>query len=290
MKFFGTKYSMNKAFVNKASRGFSLAELITALTIGSMVLISVLGIYGRAERSAAAVERRLDVSQLPSEVMQRIAEDLDGIISSGSGTQITIENKYDHGLPSAKLTITKTFNDSRNEKKTFETIVWQSGYDFESNIDGLVLYRSHSGVALEDKLLDKNKEDWEKELFVPICADLTFFKIRVPVGQTYQERWTSTSMPTGIEVTLSFAEPFKKADGTLDVPDEEKLIRTIAVDRTRKIRFSVDKRELGEGEEGEEEKEEAEEGEEKNEKKASEASPDSKKPRSIGPSRTKRTR
>jgi hypothetical protein len=97
-------------------------------------------------------------------------------------------------------------------------------------------------------------------------------------------------MPTGIEVTLSFAEPFKKADGTLDVPDEEKLIRTIAVDRTRKIRFSVDKRELGEGEEGEEEKEEAEEGEEKNEKKASEASPDSKKPRSIGPSRTKRTR
>ncbi|MGD2094400.1 MAG: prepilin-type N-terminal cleavage/methylation domain-containing protein [Phycisphaerales bacterium] len=292
MKFFGAKYNLNKTYVNKACRGFSLAELITALTIGSMVLISVLGIYGRAERSAAAVERRLDVSQLPSEVMQRIAEDLDGIISSGSGTQITIENKYDHGLPSARLTITKTFSDNRGQEETFETIVWQSGYDFESNIDGLVLYRSHSGIAMEDKLLDKNKEDWEKELFVPICAGLTFFRIGVPVGRTVQDRWTSSTLPAGIEVTLSFAEPFKIANGTLDVPDEEKLIRTIAIDRTRKIRFSVDKRELGQGEEEEEQEKVEEGGEEdvKNETKKSEVSPDSKKPRSIGPSRTRRTR
>ena len=37
-------------------------------------------------------------------------------------------------------------------------------------------------------------------------------------------------------------------DGTLDVPDEEKITRTIAIDRTRKIRFAIEKREFGEDE------------------------------------------
>ena len=226
--------------------GFSLAEVITALTIGAMVLVAVLGIYGRAERSAAAVTRKLDSSRLPSEVLQRIAEDLDGLISTGSGTKITIENKFENGFPTARLTITRTFYNSRNQEQTFEKIIWQSNYDFESGADGLVLYRSHSGIALEDKLLDKNKEDWERELFVPICGGVTFFRVRVPWGETFLDRWTASSLPSGIEVTISSAEPFKTVSGTLDVPDEEKITRTIAIDRTRKIRFTVEKIELGE--------------------------------------------
>jgi hypothetical protein len=40
-------------------------------------------------------------------------------------------------------------------------------------------------------------------------------------------------------VTVSFAEPFKKLDGTLDVPEAEKISRTIAVNKNRKIRFEI---------------------------------------------------
>jgi hypothetical protein len=244
---------MKRAFgTSRVRLGFSLAEVITALTIGTMVLVAVLGIYGRAERSAAAVTRKLDNSRLPSEVLQRIAEDLDGIISTGSSTKITIENKFDHGFPTARLTITRTFYNSRNQEQTFEKIIWQSNYDFESGIDSLVLYRSHSGIALEDKLLDKNKDDWERELFVPICGGVTFFRVRVPRGETFLDRWTSSSLPPGIEVAISSAEPFKTVSGTLDVPDEEKITRTIAIDRIRKIRFAVEKREYGLDEEKEE--------------------------------------
>jgi len=253
-----TRYAIRnakeKAFgASRVRLGFSLAEVITALTIGAMVLVAVLVIYGRAERSAAAVTRKLDSSRLPSEVLQRIAEDLDGIISTGSDTKITIENKFKSGLPTARLTITSTFHDSKNKEQTFEKIVWQSNFDFESGIDGLVLYRSHSGIALEDKLLDKNKDDWERELFVPICTGITFFRIRVPRGETPLDRWTASSLPPGIEVTISAAEPFKKANGTLDVPDEEKITRTIAIDRTRKIKFSIEKRDFGQVEDKEQE-------------------------------------
>ena len=276
MRSVGTEYNLKKIFSTSSARsGFSLAEIITSLTIGSMVLVAVLVVYNRAERSAAAVTRKLDDSRLLSEVMQRIAEDLDGIIATGTDTKIIIENKFKNGFPTAKLTITRTIFDSKNQEQIFENIVWQTNYDFESNVDGLVLYRSHSGIVLEDKVLDKNKDDWERGLFVPICAGITFFRIKVPWGETYLDKWTSTSLPPGIEVTISTAVPFKTVGGTLDVPEEGKVIRTIAVDRTRKIKFTVEKSVTAEGEEKE---------------KANEPLPDGKKTPPDSPKTTKPVR
>jgi len=240
---------MKKAFNTfREPRGFSLAEVLAALTIGAMVLIAVLGIYSRAGRSAAAITRKLDSSRLPSEILQRIAEDLDRIIASGSDTRVTIENKLNHLYHTARLTILKNYYDKGSRPQMLEEIVWQTSYDYEA--DSLVLYRSHSGIGLEDKLLDEKREGWEKGYpFVPICDGVTFFKIQVPRGEELLDRWSGLP-PHGIVVTISFAEPFKTVAGDLDVPDEEKITRTIAVDRTRKIKFIFVKKEVEEDEEG----------------------------------------
>lgn len=240
----------------RVPQGFSLAEVLAALTIGAMVTVAVLGIYRRAENSAATVIRRLDSSRLPGEVLQRIAEDLDNIISSGSDAKITVENKFENVastmlIPAAKLTITRTIRDSRDREQIFEEIIWQSSYDFDSATNGLILYRSFSGLNMEDKVLEKNKDDFERELFVPICSGITFFKISVLAGKNPLEKWNG-SPPPGIVVTISFAEPYKRADGTFDVLDEEKFTRTIAIDRTRKIRFDASTSEYGNDEEGQE--------------------------------------
>ena len=218
--------------------GFSLAEMLAALTIGAMILVAVISIYSRAERSAGAISRRFDSSRLPCEVLQRIAEDLDRTISAGSNAKITIENKFENGLPAARLIIRKTIRDGKDKEQIFEEITWQSSIDVDSN--SLVLYRSHSGMALEDKLLDEKRESWEKDYsFVPICAGVTFFKIQVPQGETFQDNWTSDALPAGIVATISFARPFDTVTGTFDVPDAEKVTRTIAIDRTRKIQFEI---------------------------------------------------
>ncbi len=219
--------------------GFSLAEVLAALTIGAMILVAVLGIYSRAEHTAAAVTRKLDSSRLPREILQRIAEDLDRIISSDSNTRIVIENKFEGGLPTAKMTIQKTIQDGEGREMVFEEITWQTNYDYEADANSLVLYRSHSGIALEDKLLEDypRKEKWERELFVPICTGVTFFRMQVPRGEDFQNEWSGASLPPGIVATISFAEPYKTLDGTLDVPDAEKIKRTIAIDRTRRITF-----------------------------------------------------
>jgi prepilin-type N-terminal cleavage/methylation domain-containing protein len=106
-------------------KGFSLAEVLAALVIASMVLVTVLGIYSRAESVSATITRKLDGSRLPSEVLQRIAEDLDRIIVSDASTRINISNKFDNGYSTAQLTITRTIVDSKKKAKVFENIIWQ---------------------------------------------------------------------------------------------------------------------------------------------------------------------
>jgi len=247
-------------------KGFSLAEVLAALTIGAMILVSVLGIYNRLERCAAAVTNRLDSSRLASEVLQRIAEDLDKVTSSGTDTKITVTNRLNNLYQTARLEILKTIYDDKNEKQTFEKIVWQASFDYESAADGLVLYRSYTGMNDEDKVLDESRASWEKNFsFVPICTGVTVFKIQIPQGQTLRNEWSSDSPPKGLVITVSFAEPFKTVEGSLDVLDEEKTTRTIAVDRTRKVNFKLVERKYGEDNEEEDEKEEDEEEEEEEE-------------------------
>jgi prepilin-type N-terminal cleavage/methylation domain-containing protein len=224
----------------KFQYGFSLGEMLMALVIGAMVLSAVLTIYSRADHSAASILSRIDNSSVASEVLQRIAEDLDEVITAGSDTVITIDNKVDNGFAKAQLVIRQTMYNGRNEEQTYKEIIWQAAYDYEGVVPGQVLYRSCQGVGLEDRLLDEQREDLEKNYpFVPVCRGVTFFKIEVPRGDTSLEKWTSPTLPPGIKVTISFAEPFKAVTGNIDVPDEYKISRTIALDRTRKIAFEI---------------------------------------------------
>jgi prepilin-type N-terminal cleavage/methylation domain-containing protein len=255
--------NMNKTCNIRRSRaGFSLAEVLAALTIGAMVLVAVLAIYGRAETVAAAITRKLDSSQLPSEILQRIAEDMDRIVDGDSDTKVTVNNKFEKGYQTSELKIVRAFSSEKDKLETFEVIIWEARYDYENEANGLVLYRSHSGIGLEDKLLDEQRASWEKAYpFVPICDGVTFFKILIPRGPYVLDKWTRNSLPYGITAVISFAEPIETLDGTLEVPDEGKISRTIAVGRTRKIGFKFVKKEPG-GEEVAEEGEEVGEGSE----------------------------
>jgi hypothetical protein len=221
-------------------KAFTLAEVVIAVVVGAMVLVTMWSVYGHAQKSAAAVTRKLDTLQLPNEIQQGIAEDLDRIIASGSDTKITVENKVIDGYPAARLAIKRTIEDGKGKENEFETIIWQSSYDYDSDVNGLTLYRSHTGINLEDKLLDEGRADWEKAYpFVPVCSRVTCFTVQIPMGEQLIDRWTNPKLPRGLIVSLSFAEPIETAVGTWEVPEEEKITRAVAIDRTRKVRFTV---------------------------------------------------
>lgn len=221
-------------------RAFSLTELLAALVIGTLVIVASLGVYSRMRRSSIEINRRIDDQQLPNEILQRIAEDLDSIVAPASGktadTKITIANKPDELFPSAQLKITRTYYDKNNKPQPFEEIIWQSNYDFDT--DALILYRSHKGLTVEDRLLGMEKDQWKRELFVPIASGLTLFTIEIPKGEDdYVDSWTSGSLPNAVRVSISFIAPFKTIEGRYDVYEDEKIVRTIAIDRTRNIKF-----------------------------------------------------
>jgi len=219
--------------------GYSLGEMLVAMVIGAMVLTAILGVYGRAHRAAEAVRNKIETPVLTAEVLQLIAQDLDRVLGA-EDVSIQVRNGFDNGFVTAQLILRRTVRDSQNKEQLLEEIVWRGAYDYDSAIPGLVLYRSHEGVGLEDKLLDGKREDLESQYpLIPVCRGVTFFKIEVPKGIGFVDRWSEATLPTGVKVTLSFAEPYETVRGTRDVQEYEKTSRTIAIDRTRAIKFAV---------------------------------------------------
>jgi hypothetical protein len=215
--------------------------MIVSLVIGAMVLTAILTVYGRANRAADAVLGRVEGPALATEVLQRLAEDLDSVLGGEKEVSIQIKNGLDNGFARAQLVLRRTMRDSKNEEKVFEEITWRAGYDYDGASPGLVIYRSHEGINLEDKLLDPKRESWESNYpLVPLCRGVTLFQLEVPKGDDeFVDQWADPTLPPGVRVSLSFAQPHETVGGTWDVYDEEKIIRTIAIDKTRKIKFTV---------------------------------------------------
>lgn len=219
--------------------GYSLGEMLAALVIGAMVLTAILGIYGRANQAAEAVSRKIDSPALASEVLQLITEDLDRVMG-GSNATIQIQNGFDNGFARAQLILRRTYYDTQNREQTLDEIIWRAGYDYESGVPGLVIYRSFSGLAPEDRLFDSRRDAREKNYpFVPVCHGVTFFRIEAVNGDRLADTWSGLSLPPGVKVSLSFSQPHETVRGTLDVDEAEKTSRTISVDRTRTIKFTM---------------------------------------------------
>ncbi len=218
---------------------FSLIELLAVLVISTLLLIAAIGVYGQMQRSARELNASIETQQLPNEVLQRIAEDLDKIVAPLTGRdadiKISIRNKFDEFYPSAQMKITGTYYDNNNKKQIFEEIIWQSNYDFDAN--GLILYRSHTGLTVEDKLLGEEKSKTNRELFIPVAAGLTYLKIEAMAGGNLLETWAADMLPRAVKISLSFARPYRDIDGKFAVPENEIITRTVAIDRTRQIKF-----------------------------------------------------
>jgi prepilin-type N-terminal cleavage/methylation domain-containing protein len=228
-----------KQNILESRSGFTLSEVLATMIIGSMVLIAVLNIYNKLETSAAAVNRTMNNSALPQEVLQLIAEDFDKVITTDSDTNIIIINKFSNDYNTALMVIRVLYKDATDKEQKYEEIYWQCNANSEGDANDMVLYRSYEGVVPQDKLLDKNKTASEKSVYVPICGGITYFNIKIITDKKEMETVWPGGVPNGIVVTISFAQPYKNEEGHYDVPENEKYSRTIAIDKTRKIKFDI---------------------------------------------------
>lgn len=220
--------------------GFSLGEMLVTVVIGGMVLTAILNIYGRANQAAEAVLQRIEGPSLASEVLQLIGEDIAGVLGADDVT-VQIRNGFDSGFARSDLVLRRMFHDKENKEQVLEEITWRAAYDREGDTPGLIIYRSREGMGREDKLLEDQREDWERNYpFVPICRGATFFQVQAYKGDELVDQWPTSTPPAGILVTISFAEPYETVRGNLDVADEQKISRTFVINAMRKIRFATE--------------------------------------------------
>jgi hypothetical protein len=221
--------------VNKPA--FSLVETVTVLVISALVLIAVINIYSRVKDASASVLTTLKKNELPNEILQRLAEDIDRLAVPGFETTINIEHRRDGAYQICRLTITNLIYDSKDKPQTFEQIIWQTHID--PLYDGMSLYRLHTGMNIERKVTaeigDAPLEDGE--VFIRLCTGITNFTIKVLNNDSLLDRWVTKPLPKAVIATVSFA-PFQENEfGESEIPQSELLSRTIAIDRTRSIAF-----------------------------------------------------
>lgn len=228
----------NMSWQPSGRSGFTLTELLVAVVIASMLLSVLLAISSHVQQSAGSIEQSLSEFELLQEVLQLIAEDLDTKIDPEAGTRLTVFNRMEDGYPTAKMVITTTMKDEKYEDQTLEEITWQANVDIQTN--RIVLYRSHAGQILEDKLLDQRRDEMESlSPFVPVCGGLTAFRIEVYRNDEWIDQWASPELPTGIRVVASDAQAEKNVRGDWEVPEEAMVFRTLAINRTRELKFEV---------------------------------------------------
>jgi hypothetical protein len=238
-KLLTTSYSTNRP-------AFSLIETITVVVISALVLITTINIYTRVRAAADSVENVIVDNEMPNEILQRLAEDIDKLAVPGFDTTIRIEHRFDSGYDTCRMIITNDIYDSKNKKQIYEEIVWQTAVDPDDGI--LNLYRLHTGFNTERKIAYDYETQLEPEpkggVFVTMAIGLTHFTIEVikDKQKEYQEteflnRWISTTLPKALYATVSFAMPEENEFGEAGIPLDKLISRTIAVDRTRNIPF-----------------------------------------------------
>ncbi len=219
-------------------RGFTLIEALTVLVIASILMIAAVEVYSHVRRTADTLHARLGKDLLCTEVLQRIAEDLDRIALPGFDTTVTVLNKNKNGYNVSQLTILSQYYGNSTRAEIYEKVIWQTDYD--PMTDALILYRAHQGLRLEDPLLDLDasgapREDVQR--FVPVADGITYFEILVPSGQSLVNAWTQSRLPNAVVVSMSTALPVQNDLGEWVIPETGIYTRTIAIDRTRNVPF-----------------------------------------------------
>ncbi|MDD5135364.1 MAG: hypothetical protein PHP01_08140 [Phycisphaerae bacterium] len=216
--------------------GFTLAEALAALVIATMVMITAVGIYMGVKRAEASINKRLQSGFMATEVLQRIAEDIDRMAVSNAEVTMLIRTKVEQGgYKSSQMVMINKIYDKDNNLQDFEKIIWQSHIDPDAN--GLIVYRAHSGYALEDKMLDAPKEKYETERYIPICDGVTIFEIQAASDANVIGDWQSPSLPPAVQISLSFAPIELDTLGNPVVPEGLLKTRTVAVDRFKTMSY-----------------------------------------------------
>ena len=215
--------------------GFSLGELLAALAVTSMIAIVTLHLYASARSVESRVNNYLSRTNLPGEIIQRITSDIDRYAMSGVDSRMIISRKTQGQVPLYRFEIISSVYDKDSKPMTFRHVIWQTYLD--EMTQSIMLYRSYSGMNGEDTITNKDLEQTNTQLFVPMCIGLTHFQFTAISDGKESDIWQNTNMPDAVFLEVSFAQPTELYNGELGIDPLEITKKRIVIDKTKKLAF-----------------------------------------------------
>jgi len=214
--------------------GLTLVELIVSTIIAGAVLVTLMSIYSHARQDAVSVSSALEKSELPERILQLLAQDLDRLLGDSEDVIFVLHPRQDGNLNGSSIIIESSIYDTLGRARTYERVTWQTRFDAETQ--SMILYRGHTGLVSEDRLLESRRTEEERAQLVPLCDGLTYFHVTARVRGRDVPAFAGPILPTMVTVEISFAEP-EVENNQYIIPPEKIISRTIAVNRSRKISY-----------------------------------------------------
>ena len=218
---------MNKIAQNvSARRGFTLIEILIAVSVFAIVLASVNSVFYGALRLRNKTSAKMDEALTVEQVVSIIKHDLRGLAAPGgtlSGELMTDQNLTGMSQQTGTEFYTTTgLMDDDNSWSEMQRISYSLAQPTNQTDVGMDLIRTVSR-----NLLPVMDDDFEEQWLMSGLEQLTF---EYYDGQDWVEYWDSTisetPTPTAIRVVLEFAKP---QDETKPTRDPVELVIPIAV-------------------------------------------------------------
>lgn len=226
-------------------KALSLLEILASLAVITIIIITMVTLLHASQQTLETIERELDGNSASQELLQKITEDINEFCSQSENTNLVLQHKSTPEGNLYRLEITNFFNGNANTKLIYKKVVWQSDYDI--NMGTFIIYRARSGMNLEDTLTStEQQENLDKEIYVPVCTDATYFSIQAFNDEILTDSWSNSDFPAALFLSISFAPPVEYITGDIEVPEEDRLFRTVSVSRAREYNFKLVNKDLEE--------------------------------------------
>jgi len=186
------------------SKGFTLLEVLLALTILAMVATVIYSSFSTASRNIESAEELRDGTDRARTLISRLTNDIANVYVNGSLSETFFYgSKFEREEDKQRfdsISMTTLTNWRKPESKEME--LWEVGYSFQEKADGKgrVLMRKEKRELSKDVPRREGGVDYE------LTDTVTGLLLRYSDGTTWADEWNKSGYPKAVEIVLTMTD------------------------------------------------------------------------------------
>jgi general secretion pathway protein J len=191
--------------LNPQSRGFTLLEVLLAVSILAIILGVIYASFSTAARNVEQAEIVRDTTDLARTLVAKVSDDINNAYCGpvAAGKVVFYGKKKEQEISGNKhrldeIYLTTLTNWRKPDSK--ETDLWEIGYYFGEKQSGYTLMRR------EKRELSNDLAPLEGGIVFELSQKITEFRLRYFNGSTWSDEWSNSSscnLPMAVEISLA---------------------------------------------------------------------------------------